>query len=441
MSDRAADGSARLLGVDVLESVERIVGTDQDDVLHGLPGPAGLRSLFGARGDDTLHAEGATGQISGGRGRDLIVASARLVPQPSGDAEVEPLRPRSCEGDELDTLDLTAVPGVRWSLWREAPSRGSVAPDTFVRAADARDGQDLTGGLGASTYAADLVAGFGTILLGSGDDVVDFTLERDGAGFGLPSFRQVIRGGEGDDDLRLAGRAPTSRDPAPELFGEAGDDVIEIRGGGIGDGGAGNDELIGHGDGDHIALRGGAGDDTISYFGNEPVSVVDGGEGTDLLILAGRNDRLTVNLEIGRASWGEGNLRSFGIEAVAGRDGAETITGSERGDKVSGNGGDDLLLGGGGARSNPNVGAFLRLDGDHSAALAGSWAVAATLTPQSIGPGFQRIVTAQSGDGAQRFSLAIRDGEAHLRADHTGGTVVIQGVRLEKGTEHILRAL
>lgn len=433
-------GEGVQVGVDTLRSVERIVGTNEGDVLRGLPGEAGLVDLFGAGGDDTLHVEGASGTISGDRGRDLVIASARLLPQGSGDATPPLPAPRLMIGDEDDTLDLGQVDGVRWSLWREVDA--SFLGTDFMQPIDLRDGSDLGRGAALSNYAVDTFRGFGTLQLGSEDDLVRFDAKgSDGRDLlTYVEYVQTLRAGAGDDDIVMNG-VFGGFDGVPEIFGEAGNDRIEVLLDAVADGGAGNDYLFGRSGA--VTLRGGAGDDTIGLdesFG----SFVDGGDGVDLLVLAGLGD-VYLDMVEGTVDWAGSFADVANFEAVAGASGSDRLNGSENDDKFAGAGNDDRLwgsdldirVGGGLPFEVPNLGQYLQVAGDHETALGGDWSLEVRFATRADTPGFQRIVTALSEVGNQRFSLALKDGNLHLRGDLVGGGVaVIEGEFVADGKDH-----
>lgn len=163
-------------------------------------------------------------------------------------------------------------------------------------------------------------AGALVVEAGPGDDNIEITRTRSGAvkvtinGSSREfaerdAYQLVIRGGDGNDTIRVDPRA-RMQDIELRIEGGAGDDLIF---GGAGHevilGGDGNDRIDG-GDGNDLIL-GGAGDD-----------VLEGGRGRDILIGGGGNDRL---------SGGEGD---------------DYLDGGTGDDYLSGGPGRDVLLGG-----------------------------------------------------------------------------------------------
>ncbi|WP_238368632.1 LamG-like jellyroll fold domain-containing protein [Mesobacterium pallidum] len=433
MSDRDDDGLASLLAVDTLDGVEEIVGTDNDDVLHGLKGAAAFRGLFGAGGNDTIHAEGATGKISGDDGTDLVIGSARLLPQASGDAIPPEPEDRTYLGDVLDTLDLSQVDGVRWHVWQD----GEVQDGNLVRAWDARDGRGLYGDATGATHAIDAFMGFGTVQLGSGDDVVNLWRPSASA-YATQDF--TLRAGDGADDLTVH-TYPT--DTPALVLGEGGDDTITVTGSVVADGGEGDDYLFSpHG---YATLNGGAGDDTIA-FDEAYGTWAHGGDGVDVLVMGINGGDAYLNLDQGIAYWNGTTLEFTGFEAFAGLYGMDSLRGGATDDKLVGNGGNDTIWGGDqddvagtgeSYRAVDGIGQYLEVGGDHAAALSGGLTFEAWITTVSDTAAFQRIITAHNGTGGQRLSLALKDGEAHLRADRVSGAAIsIQSGDLADGGEH-----
>jgi hypothetical protein len=150
------------------------------------------------------------------------------------------------------------------------------------------------------------------------------------------SYGVVVDGGAGDDELTGHG-----------LHGGDGDDVL-----------AGSDGVDGlHGDAGADTLTAGAGDDTLSG-GTGPDSL-SAGDGTDLLTYEGRPERLVVDLHDpgpdGAAGEGD-SLRGFenltggaASDVLRGTNGPNRIDGGSvstpNGDVIDGRGGDDELTG------------------------------------------------------------------------------------------------
>jgi serralysin len=107
------------------------------------------------------------------------------------------------------------------------------------------------------------------------------------------------------------------------LTGDAGANVLG--------GGGGKDRLNGAGGND--TLLGGAGDDKL-----------DGGAGEDTVSFAGLATPVSIELQTGKAT-GEGSDQLMHVEHAIGGEGADTITGSNKGEMIAGGGGGDRLSG------------------------------------------------------------------------------------------------
>jgi len=186
----------------------------------------------------------------------------------------------------------------------------------------------------------------------------------------------------GDVISPLAPLPYRSTNLADQIFGNAGDDVID---GGAGndtiDGGAGNDRIFG-GDGDDT-LTGGAGVDIIyggfgndiitsdgdggSYYGEQGNDLmksglggeyIDGGTGVDTIDHRAFNGDYTFDMTAGTTSWTALNGERFlnfenvimgnGADSVVGTSGANSINGGGGNDQLDGADGNDILLGGDG---------------------------------------------------------------------------------------------
>ena len=215
-------------------------------VTAGLPAIRGLSVLAGD-GDDAVAVAGdllVETRIDGGPGADTVSGSA-------GDEQID-----GGQGD--DRLD------------------GGAGADELVYASrSAPVTADLAVGSGGEAGERDALAGFETLLGGSGAD------ELRGA-----AAAEVIDGGAGPDTVRAGGGDDT-------VFGDRGSDRLA--------GGSGNDRLFGdpaQGDGVYTPiirmgadrLSGGRGDDELYDAGGRNVML--GGAGDDLLEGGPRPDRL-----------------------------------------------------------------------------------------------------------------------------------------------------
>jgi hypothetical protein len=182
-------GTATGEGTDVLESISRLVGSRNDDVLIGSPDGNVLR---GGRGDDHLEGLGGRDDLRGGRGNDALIGGAGrdgLDGGRSRDACAEGTGPGTksrCEAEALGeamSVTLFAPAGVvigvgfHESLFDVAaeirPAGGLVAngnPAKFRPPAEETDGIDykVLGTRGRPTPAAtsaDVVIGSSTAVL------------------------------------------------------------------------------------------------------------------------------------------------------------------------------------------------------------------------------------------------------------------------------------
>lgn len=159
--------------------------------------------------------------------------------------------------------------------------------------------------------------------------------------------RVVVRGGTGDDEIRLgyldasaaAGRSPISARSAID-GGDGNDSIVGGAGRDFMTGGAGDDYLAGYGGNDTIF--GGDGDDGVVVSGGR--DVVFGGAGNDFINAAGDHPGAATGL------------------VADGGDGADRITGSRGRDRLLGGAGNDQIRGGGGNGADRIFGG----DGDDS---------------------------------------------------------------------------
>ncbi|BAT58850.1 bifunctional hemolysin/adenylate cyclase precursor [Variibacter gotjawalensis] len=209
----------------------------------------------------------------------------------------------------------------------------------------------------------------GTVLLGTGDDLVLSTADTSLVIEGGDSDDQMYIGGYTVGDDILSGGAGNDRIYAgigedqidggignDALYGEAGDDLIlggagddTIDGGADDDvlyGDAGNDTMIG-GLGDDI-LKGGADNDTFIITSTaDGHDKYDGGAGIDTVDFSAVTAAVTLTLrDTGTSSFATDTFEN--IENAIGGSGADKLTGNAFANVLVGNGGDDILKGGAG---------------------------------------------------------------------------------------------
>lgn len=273
---------------------DSLAGGSEDDVLFGgdgadtLQGDAGNDQLYGGADDDLLSGGLGNDALEGGTGQDTLNGE-------DGDDNLT-------GGDGNDQLF------------------GGLGNDTLLGDAGADllsggDGNDsITGGAGNDTILGD--AGNDTILAGQGMDWLDYSASTAGVTVDLTAQTasggfatgDVITGvdallGSAYDDV-LLGFDGFSTDPADAytniFFGNAGNDLLDGRGGddslyggadndtvygGAGadrvEGGDGNDQLFGGAGADTVL--GGAGNDVL--FGGAGADYLDGGTGDETFVM------------------------------------------------------------------------------------------------------------------------------------------------------------
>jgi Ca2+-binding RTX toxin-like protein len=358
---------------DLLTEIEKLFGSDHDDLLIG-DGSDNL--LDGRGGNDTLIGGAGADTLTGGAGTDLADY------KDSGAGVTVDLSAGTGLGGDAEGDVLSGVENLGGSAFADR-----LTGDGGVNALSGGAGDDtLTGGAGADTLAG-----------GDGLDTADY--ENSGAGVTVDLSAGTGLGGDADGDAlteieNLAGSAHNDRligdDKANILDGRGGDDTLI--------GGAGADTLIG-GDGTDLAdysasaagvtvdlsagtgaggdadgdalseienvtgssfadaltgdaaanlLTGGDGDDTLT--GGAGADTLAGGAGTDTADYAASSAAVTVNLASGTGSGGDAQGdRLSGIENLAGSANNDRLTGDAGPNILDGRGGNDTLAGGAGA--------------------------------------------------------------------------------------------
>ena len=292
-------------GTDTFAGIENLTGSAFNDLLIGdtaanvLAGGLGADTLIGEGGNDTLvGGAGASNQLQGGLGDDIYIVDAN-------DTIVEFLNQGT---DEIRTSRNSQTLGANVEIL------------TYVGAgAFAGTGNGLanilTGGAGDDLLAG---RGGGDILQGGGgSDTADY---HDAAG-GVTADVATGASDDGDGGVDTYVSIENLRGSAfgDRLSGGAGANVL--------DGGAGDDSLVG-----------GAGNDVLR-----------GGAGTDTADFGGATSGVTVLLNPGAASDGEGGTDTLvSIENVLGSAHDDLIVGSAAANRLSGGAGQDILIGGGG---------------------------------------------------------------------------------------------
>jgi len=352
--------------------VATIVATERDQVIRGTEGPdvistAGFYQVsVDARGGDDLVCTraGTSARAKGGAGEDTLVDSrGPLNPNLSGLSTYL----SGGEGDDR----IVGIPGIPDTVgvdativdFGDATAAVTIRLDTGV-ATGSGTGRDELVGITAATgsdYADTFIGSPGDDYYDTSNDPDDKTNALDdvrtGAGNDVvEGIRGSVRLGAGNDEADL---------DLSRIWGEAGDDVLNISIKGFARGGGGNDTISGSSDYEEnyrpkhtwVRMYGGPGADLM--FLPDVVAEgdpscpevcgrgsVNGGSGTDRLRLTTSQSVVDLAAGTGRSRSGRGQLRS--LERVIGSNYGDIVRGSERDDVLSGGGGRDVLIGRGG---------------------------------------------------------------------------------------------
>ena len=313
-------------GLDTLQGIENIVGSEYDDTLKGnqddniVAGGAGNDSIDGLAGNDLLQGDAGNDTILGGAGDDILSGGL-------GDDTLDGVSGQ----DAVSYVDATSGVTVNLSV-AGAQDTGSQGLDTLANIVN----------IVGSNYDDRLIGNAeANILMGqAGDDIIE-----GGAG------DDVIIGGEGIDMVSYAlATTPVFVNLGLTWRQETGDstgwdDITGVEG--I-IGSSYNDELTGN-DEDNI-LIGGLGADRM-----------DGGGGIDTVSYQNATQGVSVNLGTPAANSGEAagdtfiateNLIGSAFnDTLSGDGGSNIIDGGAGNDSIYGGAGDDTLLGGAGIDS------------------------------------------------------------------------------------------
>ncbi|MDQ1159332.1 Ca2+-binding RTX toxin-like protein [Sphingomonas sp. SORGH_AS 950] len=297
---------------DVLDSIERIVGSTFNDTLTGSDA---ADTLQGGAGDDVLTGAAGADVLDGGDGRDTA-SYAQSADGVRVDLGTGVGHGGDAEGDVLISIEnLTGSDNDDVLIGDAAANTlsGGAGSDRL----DGGAGNDvLRGGSGDDI----LVGGAGADTLQGGDGVDTADYSASGAGVSVDLSSGTALGGDAEGDT-LSG--------IEAVVGSAYDDVL-VGASGINrlSGGAGND-----------VIRGGAGAD-----------VLDGGVGNDTLDYTTSAQGVTVNLATGATAGGDAQGDQIsGFENVTGGSGNDVLSGSSGANVLRGGMGDDVLAGLGGA--------------------------------------------------------------------------------------------
>ncbi len=430
-----------VVSVDTFQNIENFHGSDFADILYGGLGENSIVSdLLGGAGNDVIHAELASGSIDGGAGNDLIIADVdRSAAYGFASAGVNYIG-----GGGVDTLDLTKNDDMRWEVVDTNADEGGDAGLWYYLASES----ETSSATSSSKLSLD---GFEHYIGSINADL--FHLSQDAA--------VTVESGDGNDFIKVEYDSSNSH---YTIDAGLGDDLIEMWGDGTVDGGAGEDEIRVYltQSGDSVDVDGGAGNDIV--FIRSGRGHLDGGEerdddgnliiDNDILSAFVTNDArfgttfspyggLNVNLMTGTVSELSGNDVNFTIanfETIIGSDlHGDILGGGTADDRLIGAGGNDILEGRAGLHENPNLKTFFQIPVDGSLTFSGSWTLEAVVSTNKDDSDYQRIVS-KPVDGTQTFSLAVHEGQAHVRFDSAsvGARFVEAGFVADGENHHIV---
>lgn len=346
------------------EEIEKVIATEQDDVIDGSATTSGIDvdagdgqdAITGGIGSDTIDAGAGADTVNAGAGNDVIDFGEDPTSSGSPDGDVDRLVFDDGDGQDLihnfdgPVLDSNGNPTTSNDLLDVSglTDAGGDPVDTMdVTVTTNPDGDPvLSFPNGESVTLVDVPAGLFTdpltvhdalVAIGiprgtdgyvdgtSGGDLIDGSYTGDPTDDMVDAGDAVLTGMVGDDDHIRAGAGDDTIAPG------AGDDIVEA----------------GDGD-DRIKLQNGFGDDTIT--GGEGAE----DEGGDRLDASEVTDDLTLDLsgadpESGTLTDGADTVTFTEIESVTLGSGDDTATGSDGNDSIFAGAGDDSLSGGDGA--------------------------------------------------------------------------------------------
>ena len=297
-----------------------MVGEAGDDVVYA---GSGSDTVFGGDGDDAIYAGQQNDSVDGGDDADTIYIEDDFGNDTITGGE---------GGADDDTVDFSALT-VSIDINYQGSEQGTYAADGDTGNFSGIEGLILTDqydnvDASASTTAINIETGDGNdTVLGTGaDDTVTSSGGYD-----------VVDTGDGNDSFSGTG----------SVTGGVGNDTIDFSSSGpvtynYGDGGDGDDSLIGGDSSDEVFYLS-DGNDTITGGGNST-----SGDGVSA---SGVTSSATINLVTGSASHSGGSSTFTGIENATGSDYADTIIGSAEDNDLFGGDSGDSIDGGAGADS------------------------------------------------------------------------------------------
>jgi VCBS repeat-containing protein len=403
LSNTNPDGSVTVTAdafafdIDTLISIEKVVGTNYNDVFIS---GAGANSFDGGLGFNTVSYASSDGAVT-----------VNLYTNVNSDGYAE--------GDSL--VNIQKVIG---SNYNDVLTGGT--------------GNDiLEGGAGNDT----LDGGTGTNTVSYAYLTTGATIDISGLDPNDPNSSVQVTAGANDVDTLLNIQNIIGGDGNDTLIGNSGDNALY--------GGAGDDTLIGGAGADH--LDGGAGfNNAVSYAGsNEAVTVnLDTGTGTggdaegdtlvNIQIVYGSNfaDTLIGSDHTDTFYGGDGNDMIYGgagIDVLYGEAGNDTLDGGDGNDLLDGGDGDDILIGGAG--SDILIGGAGFNTADYSTSSAGVSVNLATgiATGSAIGTdalsSIQKVIGSNSSDilTGDAVSNTLMGGDGDDQLFGNGGNDLLNG--------------
>ena len=304
-------------GVDTIVGVEVVVGSAFNDSLIGSAAPD---TLQGMAGDDNISAAGGNDQLYGGLGNDTLIGGGgsdivRYETAPSA-VTVNLNNGTSSGGDGSDTI--SGAEAVVGSAFNDSLV-GSSASDELNGGA----GDDSISSAGGDDH---LIGAAGNdVLIGGGgaNDVVHYDAAPSAVTVNLNSG--TSSGGDGSDSISGV-EAVVGSAFNDSLVGSSGVDAMYGMGG--------NDTISAAGGNDY--LFGGLGNDTLT-----------GGGGFDYVYYNSAASAVTVNLNAGTSSGGDGSdvITATTVEGVVGSNFADQIVGNQNANALYGGSGNDTISG------------------------------------------------------------------------------------------------
>lgn len=290
--------------------------------------------IYGLSGDDIIHAGGGSDYLYGNAGDDQIYGGGGSNNLYGGD------------GDDVLTggTGVNVIHGGAGSdIIHGGPGGGELNAEGYHPGdVDTLDdinliyGSDLRDLITGGRGPLDQSFGYGGDDVMSGGGLLDGGAGDDQLSSTTALARTILNGGDGSDSL-------TSGELGDLMIGGAGADAFEGRGG--------DDEIVGA-FGDRW-MYGDGGDDILRISGQAATGgttlTLSGGAGLDLADFSAAVGFLTLDLSTtGEQETGAGRVTLNGIEHIIAAAAGSHITGSQYADRLQGLAGADTLLGGGG---------------------------------------------------------------------------------------------